>query len=48
MLVKNFKLFFNNYRLEYTTKDNVLDKILKFGIGYIDSIDKKILKSNND
>ena len=46
--LKEFKLFFNNYRLEYTTKDNVLDKILKFGIGYIDSIDKKILKSNND
>lgn len=37
---------FDNYRLEFTTKDDVLDKIIKFGIDYLDHIDKDILDEN--
>lgn len=42
-----FGQLFDEYRLLYTTKDNVLDKILKFGMDYIDDIDKEILKEND-
>ena len=38
-----FGELFYDYRLEHTTKDDVLDKILKYDINYIDDIDKKIL-----
>lgn len=38
-----FGELFDDYRLTYTTKDDVLDKILKYDINYIDDIDKKIL-----
>ena len=38
-----FGQLFDDYRLTYTTKDDVLDKILKHDIDYIDDIDKKIL-----
>ena len=41
-----FGQLFDDYRLLYTTKDDVLDKILKFGVDYIDDIDKEILKEN--
>jgi hypothetical protein len=37
---------FENYRLENTTKDAVLDKINSLGIGSLDDIDKIILESN--
>lgn len=36
--------FFKNFRLEYTSSDDVLDKILKNGINSLDDIDKYILK----
>jgi len=35
---------FKNFRLENTTKDNVLEKIACNGISSLDKIDKKILK----
>ena len=39
------KGLFENFRLENTTVDNVLDKISSFGIESLDHIDKAILAS---
>lgn len=39
------KELFENFRLENTTIDNVLDKISSFGIESLDYIDKMILES---
>jgi hypothetical protein len=39
------KELFENFRLENTTVDNVLDKISSFGIESLDHIDKAILES---
>lgn len=39
-----FGQMFDDFRLLYTTKDNVLDKILKRGMDYIDDIDRQILE----
>ena len=39
------KELFENFRLENTTVDNVLDKINNFGIESLDHIDKAILAS---
>jgi len=39
------KELFENFRLENTTVDNVLDKISSFGIESLDHIDKAILAS---
>ena len=41
--MQQFGELFDSYRLQHTTKDDVLDKILKYGIKYIDDLDKKIL-----
>lgn len=38
-----FGKLFDDFRILNTTKDDVLDKILNYGIDYIDSIDKEIL-----
>ena len=36
---------FDDFRIENTTIDDVLDKILEKGIDSIDSIDKRILEA---
>jgi hypothetical protein len=38
---------FNEFRKEFTSVDDILDKISEKGIDYIDDIDKEILKTKN-
>jgi hypothetical protein len=41
------KKFFEKFRKELTSIDDVLDKISEKGIDYIDDIDKEVLKTKN-
>ena len=40
-------IMFEEYRKEYSSIDDVLDKIVDKGIDYIDDIDKEILENKN-
>ena len=40
--------YFDEYRLEYTTTDDILDKIVRYGIDSLDKIDKIILDSTSN
>ncbi len=45
---KEFKVFFNNFRLEVTRLDDVLDKIIKKGIEALDEVDRFVLASSEN
>jgi hypothetical protein len=45
---KEFKVFFNNFRLEVTRLDDVLDKIIKKGIEALDEVDRFVLTSSEN
>ena len=42
----SYKMF-EEFRKDYSSTDDVLDKIIENGIDYIDDIDKEILKTKN-
>ena len=42
----SYKMF-EEFRKDYSSTDDVLDKIIEKGIDYIDDIDKEILKTKN-